>query len=216
MLGFTPYRLHTNVDGTFVTPISTYDRHAYVLDDVTTMWITTRKIATDNISSKLIYFAEVDDGSGFVALQGDRRPSGVRGLKGDSGGQGPSGSLRPAGKRGAVGSGGPPGKIAKFGLPGPIGSKGSVGARGEKGDKGDAGGIGPQGLLGPRGSTGLRGVRGVGGVRGVAGPDGLRGPAGGKTIMDDKDPFVFKVLLEIKVIVVNEGKRACKLILQMF
>ena len=44
VLGFTPYRLHTNVDGTFVTPIRTYDGHAYVLDDVTTMKVTTRKI----------------------------------------------------------------------------------------------------------------------------------------------------------------------------
>ena len=32
VLGFTPYRLHTNVDGTFVTPIRTYDGHVYVLD----------------------------------------------------------------------------------------------------------------------------------------------------------------------------------------
>ena len=37
VLGFTLYRLHTNVDGAFVAPIRTYDRHVYVLDDVTTM-----------------------------------------------------------------------------------------------------------------------------------------------------------------------------------
>ena len=43
-----------------------------------------------------------------------------------------------------------------------------------------------------------------------------------KAIVDHKDPLVFKVLLEIKVIVVNEvslvneEKRACKVILQMF
>ena len=54
------------------------------------MQVTNRKIATDTISSKMIYFVEVDDGSG-VALQGDRGPSRVRGLKGDCGGQGPSG-----------------------------------------------------------------------------------------------------------------------------
>ena len=36
----TPYRLHTNVDGTFVTPILTYDGHVYVLDDVATMKVT--------------------------------------------------------------------------------------------------------------------------------------------------------------------------------
>ena len=42
VLGFTPYRLHTNVDGTFVTPIRTYDWRVCVLDNVTTMGITTR------------------------------------------------------------------------------------------------------------------------------------------------------------------------------
>ena len=76
VLGFTPYRLHTNVDGTFVTPIRAYD-------------------------SKLIYFVEADDGGG-VGLQGDRGPSGVKGLKGDSGDQGPSGSQGPAGKENVV------------------------------------------------------------------------------------------------------------------
>ena len=34
VLGFPPYRLHTNVDGTFVTPIRYYDGKVYVLDDV--------------------------------------------------------------------------------------------------------------------------------------------------------------------------------------
>ena len=105
MLGFPPYRLHTNVDGTFLTPIRYYEVRVYVLDGVTTMDVTVRRIVGDN--SKLVYFVEADDGSG-VALQGDRGPSGVRGLKGDSGGQGPSGRHGPAGKRGAEGSGGPP------------------------------------------------------------------------------------------------------------
>ena len=34
VLGFPPYRLRTNVDGTFVTPIRYYDGRVYVLDDV--------------------------------------------------------------------------------------------------------------------------------------------------------------------------------------
>ena len=133
-LGFTANRLHTNEVGTYVTPIRVYDGIVYVLDEVAAMEVTNRKIATDD-KSKLIYIVESDDGSG-VALQGDRGPSGVRGLKEDSGGQGPSGRQGPAGKRGAVGSGGPPGKIGKIGPPGPVGGKGTVGERGEKGDKG--------------------------------------------------------------------------------
>ena len=36
-LGFTHLRLHTNSDGTFVTPIRVYDGTAYVLDDEVTM-----------------------------------------------------------------------------------------------------------------------------------------------------------------------------------
>ena len=117
MLGFPPYRLHTNEVGTFVTPIRVYDGKVYVLGDIATMDVTGRHIVGDN--SKLIYFVEADDGSG-VALQGDRGPSGVRGLKGDSGDQGS------AGKRGAVGSEGPPGEIGKIGPPGPVGGKGNV------------------------------------------------------------------------------------------
>ena len=83
-LGFTPYRLHTNSDGTFITPIRVYDGHVYVSDDVTTMQVTTRQIATDIISSKLMYFVKSDDdgGTGY-ALHGDRGPSGAKGLKGD-------------------------------------------------------------------------------------------------------------------------------------
>ena len=171
-LGFTPYRLHTNEVGTYVTPIRVYDGSVYVLDDVVSMQVTNRKIATDD-NSKLIYFVEADDGSG-VALQEDRGPSGVRGLKGDSGGQGPSGRQGPAGKRGAVGSGGPPGKIGKIGPPGPL----EVNAMLElvvkkvKREMSVA--------LAPKGSTGLRGVRGVEGVHGVAGPDGPKGPSGEK------------------------------------
>ena len=203
-LGFKPYRVHTYEVRTYVTPIRVYDGKVYVLDNVATMDVTGRHIATDN--SKLIYFVEADDGSG-VALQGHQGPSGVRGLKGDSGSQGPSGRQGPAGKQGAVGSGGPPGKISKIGLPEPVGGKGSAGERGEKGDKGDvgsggppepvgskgnvgahgekdekgnAGGTVPQGPVGPKGSTGLRGVQGVEGVCRVAGPDGSKGPSSEK------------------------------------
>ena len=66
VLGFPPYRLHTNVDGTFVTPIR-YDGRVYVLDDVVTMDVTGRHIATDKLVSKLVHFVEADDCSG-VAL----------------------------------------------------------------------------------------------------------------------------------------------------
>ena len=48
------------------------------------MEIGNRQIATDTISSKLMYIVKCDGGSGD-ALQGDRGPSGERGLKGDSG-----------------------------------------------------------------------------------------------------------------------------------
>ena len=44
VLGFPAYRLHTNVDGTFVTPIRVYDGKVYVLDDVATMDVTGRHI----------------------------------------------------------------------------------------------------------------------------------------------------------------------------
>ena len=54
--GFTPYMLHTNSDGTFVTPIRYYDVRVYVLDDIATMEIGDRQIETDEISSKLVYF----------------------------------------------------------------------------------------------------------------------------------------------------------------
>ena len=85
-LGFPPCRLHTNV-GVFVTPIRVYSGRVFVLDDVATMEIGDHKIAADEISSKLVYFVKGDSGSGGsgAALQGDRGPSGTRGLKGDSG-----------------------------------------------------------------------------------------------------------------------------------
>ena len=66
VLGFTPYRLHTHEMGTYVTPIRVCDGKVYVLDDVATMDVTGRHIATDN--SKLIYFVEADDGSGAARI----------------------------------------------------------------------------------------------------------------------------------------------------
>ena len=150
-LGFTPYRLHTNVVGVFVIPIRTYEGKVYVLDHVATMDVSNRQIATDTISSKQIYFVKGDDGGGgdIVALQGDRGPSEARGLKGDSGDRGHAGSRGQTGKCGAEGLEGPPGKIGKMG---PVGARGGIGARGERGNKGDTGGAGPQG---PVGSTEL-------------------------------------------------------------
>ena len=82
VLGFTPYRLHKNADGTFVTPIRVYDGMVYVLDDVATMEVGDRDLITVRINSKLIYFGDWISG---VASQGDRGSSGARGLKGDSG-----------------------------------------------------------------------------------------------------------------------------------
>ena len=144
------------------------------------MEVSNRQIATDTISSKLVYFVKGDGGSG-VALQGDRGPSGTTGMKGDSGYKGPVGSQGPTGKR-------PLGNIGKIG---PVGSKGEIGARDEKGDKGDTGGVGQQGSLGPRGSTGPRGVQGAKGLRGVAGiqvPLGVQRPVGTTGIQGERGP----------------------------
>ena len=73
-----------------------------------------RDFTTDKINSKLVYFVK-GDGSSGVALQGDRGPSGARGLKGNSGDKGPVGSRGPTGKRGVEGPEGPPGKIGTNG-----------------------------------------------------------------------------------------------------
>ena len=81
MLGFTPYGLHKNADGTFITPIGVCDGKVYVWDDVATMEVGNRYLTTDVINSKLVYFVKGDGSSGdIVALQGDRGPSGARGL----------------------------------------------------------------------------------------------------------------------------------------
>ena len=66
-----------------LSPIRVYDGKVYVLDDVATMEIGDRDLIADEINSELVYFAK-GDGSSGVSLQGDRGPSGARGLKGDS------------------------------------------------------------------------------------------------------------------------------------
>ena len=48
-LGFTPYRLHKNVDGTFVTPIRYYDGKVYVVDEVATMGVGDQILTEDTI-----------------------------------------------------------------------------------------------------------------------------------------------------------------------
>ena len=53
-LEFTLYRIHTNPDGTFVTPIRFYSGKVYVLDNVATMDVGNRHIATD--SGKIYIF----------------------------------------------------------------------------------------------------------------------------------------------------------------
>ena len=96
LLGFTPYRLHKNVDGTFVIPIRVNDGKVYVLDDIATMEVGDRYLTTDIICSKLVYFVNGDGSSGdIVSLQGDRGPAGAKCLKGDSGDKGPAGSRGP-------------------------------------------------------------------------------------------------------------------------
>ena len=101
----------------------------------------------------------LDDGISGIALQGDRGPSGARGLKGG-----------PTEKHGVEGPEGPPGKIGKMGS---VGSRGGIGAHGEKGDNGDSRGVGQQGTIGPQSSMGRRGVEGLNG-----GPLGMQGPIG--------------------------------------
>ena len=49
VLGFTPYRLHSNVQGTFVTPICVYSGKVFVLDDVATMEVSDWCLETDTI-----------------------------------------------------------------------------------------------------------------------------------------------------------------------
>ena len=65
-LRFTPYRLHTNVDGTFVTLVRVYSCKVYVLDDVATMEVSNSYLEADTISSKLIHFVK---GQGTLELE---------------------------------------------------------------------------------------------------------------------------------------------------
>ena len=59
MLGFRPYTLQKNTDGTFVAPIRYYDGKVYVLDDVNTMEVGDWNLETDTICSKLVYIGVV-------------------------------------------------------------------------------------------------------------------------------------------------------------
>ena len=77
-LGFSPYRLHTNGDGTFVTLIRAYEVKVIVLDDVSRMEVSNRQVAVDTISSKLIYFVKASGGGDMFALLGDRGPTGAK------------------------------------------------------------------------------------------------------------------------------------------
>ena len=64
VLGFTPYRLHKNADGTFVTPILVYDGKVYVLDDVATIEVGNRNLTTDKVNSKVVvalFCKEIED-----------------------------------------------------------------------------------------------------------------------------------------------------------
>ena len=127
-LGFTPYRLHTNADGTFVTPIRYYDGKVYVLYDVATVEVGDWHLETDTISSKLVYFVK-----GNI---GPRGVHGAKGLRGVAGIQGPLGVQGPVGSTGEQGERGPKGNYVIQGLDGDKGDRGERGERGVKGEKG--------------------------------------------------------------------------------
>ena len=57
-IGFTTNRLHKNEDGIFVSPIRVYDGRVYVLDDVATLEVGDRRLATDTVNSKLVHFGD--------------------------------------------------------------------------------------------------------------------------------------------------------------
>ena len=103
----------------------------------------------------------------------------------------------------------PEGPSGKIGEMGPVGSRGEIGVCGEKGDNGDTGGVGQQGPIGPQGSTGRRGVQGAKGLHGVVVSKVLLECKDllvllvGKVNVAQKETKVFKVLLELEVIVVN-------------
>ena len=109
--GFTPYRLHKNADGTFVTHILWWEGICWAM---LPRWRLVIEILHE-INSKLIYFVKCD-GSSDVALQGSGVSSRARGLKGGSGDKGSVGSRGSTGKRNVEGHEGPPGKSCKMGL----------------------------------------------------------------------------------------------------
>ena len=125
-------------------------------------------------------------------MQGDRGPSGARGLKEDSGDKGPAESRGPSRKRGVEGPEGPSGKIGKMG---PVGSRGGIGAHGKNGDKGDNGGVGQQGPVSPQGSTGPRAVQGAAVII---------GPKGGPAVAID---IVAELCKYLPIVIVEQYRR---------
>ena len=117
-LGLTPYRLHKNADGTFVTPIRVFD----VLDNVSKMEIGDRDFTTDRINSKLIYFVK-----GVVALLCKEIEDPLIGKMGSVGNRGGIGGCGEKGDKGDTGF---------VGQQGPIGPQGSTGPRGVQCAKG--------------------------------------------------------------------------------
>ena len=93
-LGFTPFRVHHNLNGKFTTPIRIYDNKVYVSDDSGAFNIGGRRMEAYN--SYLVHAEEVDptaDDGEAVGLIGP---------------QGPRGHVGPQGKRGPQGDDGPP------------------------------------------------------------------------------------------------------------
>ena len=138
-LGFTPYRVHHNKNGTFVSPVRIYDDSIYVLDDSGSFNIAHRTM--ENYNSHLVYAKEIDpttdtDDAEVVGLIGPRGPPGHIGPQGKRGLTGLKGDEGPIGKRGPVGAIGPDGPQGEIG---PQGVKGDPGLKGEKGDPGPKG-----------------------------------------------------------------------------
>ena len=145
-LGATPYRLHTNRYGTWVTPLRVYNNAVYVLDNVAHMPVTDRKIETDDTRSVLIYWIEANDDddadsrvTAMVGPQGPPGGEGRRGPQGKRGSDGPAGVIGPEGKRGASGAAGPAGIQGHAGPHGIQGERGIPGPQGARGARGPAG-----------------------------------------------------------------------------
>lgn len=99
-LGFTPFRLHTNTKGTWVTPIRCYNEGVYVSDSVGAVDVSSRTLETD--SSKLVYY--VEGGRGVTAIRGPPGVQGPVGLSGPVGPTGPQGVHGPRGEKGDSGA----------------------------------------------------------------------------------------------------------------